>query len=381
MKSNGYIMDAAQYIIEPKDLWTARVPSKHAASAPKVVALQDGGEAWSFQDGTWVVPLGLESAAGYSPAEFKEQGCYYDSARPGMYSPTERLTDMNVDEIDAAVIFPTFGLQVRNIRDPELQVASVQGYNDGLWEWAQGGDPSRLIPQAIMPTTGLDTSIAELKRIINIGYKGIVFSGWPSGSAEPRDIDDPFWGCCEEAGIVIHLLRGGPSATDHTAAIQERTPGGQGAPTQISSAMRWAQIAASHNLNMSYLIMSGILDRHPGLKVTLIDAGAGWLPVCGELLDWNYRNARFTPNAFGKFKHQPSDYIRRHVKVTLKDEHTSIESRHDIGINSLMWSSNYPNSTSTWPNSHLTIERLFRDVPKHERARILGTNCAELYEA
>ena len=65
--------------------------------------------------------------------------------------------------------------------------------------------------------------------------------------------------------------------------------------------------------------------------------------------------------------------------MTVKDERSTIESRHDVGVGALMWSSNYPNSTSSWPTSRLAIEQQFREVPKDERRRMLGENCAELY--
>ena len=380
--AKSFVMDAAQYIIEPPDLWSKRVPSQHKDSAPKVIASPEGGEAWSCEAGGWQRPLGLEVAAGHSPVDIKDRGYSYADIRKGMFDAKERVQDMQIDEVDAASIFPTFGMLVRSIRDVDLHLACVRAYNDGLWEWAQEGDPRRLVPQALAPTVGFDAAMTELQRLVKMGYRGIVFGDWPAGGGEPQASEDPFWALCEEAGVVISLLRGGPAMMDRLAAMSQRGALAQAAgaaATNLPIEVTWALHASINNLNLSELIFSGILDRFPKLQVAVIDAGAGWLPQCGELLDWNYRFARFTPNSFGKIRYQPSDYIRRQVKVTVKDERSTIESRHDVGVGALMWSSNYPNSTSSWPTSRLAIEQQFREVPKDERRRMLGENCAELY--
>ena len=145
------IVDAAQYLIEPPDLWSSRVASKHREHAPKVVAMPGGGEGWSYEDGAWLRPLGLEVSAGRSPIDIQDHGYSYAGIRKGMYDARERLADMTIDEVDVASIFPTYGLDVRSIENPELHIACVQAYNDGLMDWTKAGDPDRLIPHALMP--------------------------------------------------------------------------------------------------------------------------------------------------------------------------------------------------------------------------------------
>ena len=141
--------------------------------------------------------------------------------------------------------------------------------------------------------------------------------------------------------------------------------------------MVWTQAAATKNVNLAWFVLTGILERYPGLQLALIDAGAGWLPTCCELIDWNYRYAQFL--AFAKLRYTPGEYIRRQVKATIRNERHAVDARADVGVKALMWSSSYPNSTSSWPTSRLTIEDEFGGIPDDERRRILGENCAALY--
>ena len=378
----SFIMDAAQYIVEPPDLWTARVPSKHRDQAPKVVSMPDGGEGWAFEGGAWLRPLGLEVSAGKSPVDIKEFGYSYGDIRQGMYDPKERLADMDLDKVDAASVFPTFGLELRNIRDEELHVACVQAYNEGLWEWTRQADGARLVPHALVPAVGMEAAMAELQRVADMGYKGIIFPGWPAAGDKPQSAEDPFWSLCQEAGIVVNLLRGGPLGQARTPVAPGRYIGPQGSDVRavdLPLEVILAQGVTIKNLNLSWIVMTGVLDRFPSLKIALIDSGAGWLPTCGELFDWMYRYQQFM--AFADLKHWPSDYLRRQVRATVKGEPRTMEARGDIGVERLMWSSNYPNSTSSWPTSRTVIEELFRGVPDAERKRMIGENCAELYGA
>src|SRR5207302_472903 len=105
---------------------------------------------------------------------------------------------------------------------PDLHLACVRAYNDGVWEWAQAGDPDRLIPNAVLPATGFAAAMAELRRVVDRGFRGVVFGGWPAGGEAPTPEEDPFWALCEEAGVVVHLLAGGPTAPDRTPTAPPR---------------------------------------------------------------------------------------------------------------------------------------------------------------
>ncbi len=381
MASTPFVMDAAQYVIESPDLWTSRVPAKLKDQAPKVVDMPDGGQGWSFNDGAWLRPLGLEVAAGHSPIDIKDHGYSYADIREGMYDGKARLEDLRVDEIDAANIFPTYALDVRSIMDPELHIACVQAYNDALSDWAKAGDAKRLLPQAILPAVGLDPALDELKRVAKMGFRGIVFNGWPAGGDRPQDAEDAVWDLCADAGIVINLVRGGPNTPDRTAVAPSKYVGKDASGVRAADPpieLAWATAASIRNQNMAWFVLLGICERWENIKISMVDTGAGWITTTGELMDWNYRYAQFYGMNY-RLKYVPSDYVKRNFHATIKGERFVVVAREDFGENSLMWSSNYPNSSSTFPTSPLAISEQMDGVPNDERARLAGLNCAEWY--
>ncbi|HUP73009.1 MAG TPA: amidohydrolase family protein [Acidimicrobiales bacterium] len=382
MGSNGKrdpVVDAAQYLIESPDLWISGVPSKLADAAPRVVSLPDGGEAWSFESGAWLRPLGLEVEAGRGPIDVRGSGHSYSDIREGMYQPVARLADMAIDEVDAACVFPTYGQDLRYLRDRALQVACVRAYNDAAWAWARAAGGDRLIPQALVPAVGLDEAVTELERVAAMGYRGIVFCGFPAMGDKPQPEEDRFWAVCNEAGLVVNLVAGGPLAGDLVPAAPARYvgPNGRARAVDIPIEVAWTQQATSKNVNLSWLVLTGVLERFPSLQLVMVDTAAGWLPTCGELLDWNYRYAQFI--AFAKLRYRPSDYIKRQVKATIRSERRAVEARRDVGTSAMMWSSGYPQSSSTWPSSPHALDSLFSGVPAADRAAMQGGNCAALY--
>jgi len=48
-------------------------------------------------------------------------------------------------------------------------------------------------------------------------------------------------------------------------------------------------------------------------------------------------------------------------------------------IDHVMWSTDYPHTGSDWPNHRVTVERLFRGVPKVDVKKMLHANCKALY--
>ena len=379
MTTESVTADACQYIVEPPGLWQERVSAKHREKAPKVVAMPDGGEGWAFEGGAWLRPLGLQAAAGL--ATVRDHGYSYSSIAPGAADAGERLKAMDADGVDIASVFPTYGLEVRSIEDPELHVACIEAYNDGVLEWVQSGDVGRLIPQALIPATGLDAAMAELKRVAKMGFKGIVFPGWPKGGDIPDMEEDSFWSACTEAGLVVNLVRGGQTGADRTPTAPSRYIGPNGSRARASDLPPEQIILQGVIANptvLHFMAGAGVLDHNPDLKVVQIDNGAGWLACAWEGMDWQHRYSQYM-KIWPRLKRRPSDYIQAQVKATVKNEKSAIEARQDIGVHALMWASSYPARTSTWPRSQTVIVDLLQGIPDAEKRKILGENFLELY--
>ena len=77
---------------------------------------------------------------------------------------------------------------------------------------------------------------------------------------------------------------------------------------------------------------------------------------------------------------KPSEYFRRQMYCTFIDDAVGMANRHLIGVDRMMWSSDYPHTSSTWPNSRKVVERDFADPSAAaDRRKITRENAAKLY--
>ena len=162
------IISADSHVNPPKDLWTRDAPAKLKDRAPRVEST-DMGDFW-IVDSEVSGAIGLDSSAGRKPEDFKAIGLTYKDMRPGAYDPKARLEDMDVDGVDAEVLY--FGGPVTQYpNDPELRQLHRPRYNDWMVELSKAA-PNRLVGLAHVPLVDIDEGIAELKRIAKMGLKG-----------------------------------------------------------------------------------------------------------------------------------------------------------------------------------------------------------------
>lgn len=142
-----------------------------------------------------------------------------------------------------------------------------------------------------------------------------------------------------------------------------------------------ADLVTTKNSNLSWMVLTGILERFPGLRIVMVHGGAGWLTTCGELLDWNFRYAQWVPgNGFAQLRDLPSDYIRRQVLATVESDQRHLGflgERDRAGM--VLWASAFPTSMSSWPNSRHAVGEQTEGVPPDIVARLLGENYARTY--
>ena len=119
----------------------------------------------------------------------------------------------------------------------------------------------------------------------------------------------------------------------------------------------------------SQLILGGVLERHPKLRIGVAEVGVGWLPFFMEQTDDNYVRHRFWTG--NHLKLLPSDYLKRQLFSTFQQDTYGIKNREYM-IDNIMWSSDYPHSGADWPNSRVTIANHMRGVPDDEQRKILA---------
>jgi predicted TIM-barrel fold metal-dependent hydrolase len=124
------------------------------------------------------------------------------------------------------------------------------------------------------------------------------------------------------------------------------------------------------------MITGGVFERHPRLKIISVENDIGWLPNYLKRLEWY--SWRFAAR-FPQLKRNAADYWREQVYATFQDDIPGIRCRDLIGVDKLMWGSDYPHFDSTFPKSREAIARNFAGVPEDEQELILGGNMVRVY--
>jgi len=362
------IISADDHIVEPPDTWQARVPAKLRERAPKIIHTDDG-DAWQI-DGVRFRPLGVDSQAGKKFEDYRSSGETFQTIRRGGFDPVERIKDMEIDGVDAQVLFPNCGLRTFAIADLELQAACLRAYNDFVSEFCSH-DPARLIGIGLVPTDDIEEAQREIRRIAKLpGMRGIMLPTFPRGEPLNSAAYDPVWALAEDLDLPvhIHLRTGAPAAVDTVRSEKIRA-----AECVTLNTATLANYEA-----LTRIIFSGVLQRHPRLKFASVEGGIGWLAYFLEKSDRTYRRHRFWTKL--DLPLLPSEYFHRQVLATFIEDRAGLVISKLIGPGNLMWSSDYPHTDTTWPHSHKYIEDTFAGVSEDDRHLMLRDNAARLYK-
>lgn len=355
------LVSADQHINEPPDLWTSRVARKYKSRVPQMKSFAEG-DAWIIEGIKDPISFGINACAGLHPSEAKAW-LPWNRVRKGGYIGKERLAEMDLDGVDAAIMFPTPRLAegIIHNQDKAFQRELVRAYNDWIAEFVSYA-PDRMFGMIWLPATGVKDAIAEFERCIEMpGMVGPMINCYPNGTSILSKDDDPLWRLLEQADIplTIHV-----SLTDSVPGrITEKLPGS----TRNRDAER----------RMLEMLWDGLLDRFPGFKVAFAEVDAGWVPFFKEQIDNRYH--RFSQATNLGLSMPPSEYFDRHFHFAFITDAYAIRNREAVGLHNLMWSDDFPHIGGDWPYTQRSLSQFFADVPREHRELILAGNAARLY--
>lgn len=362
------LVDADAHVNEPPDLWTARLPAAFKDRAPRMEHFEQG-DGWVFEGVSDPISFGGNMAAG-APRGQRPSWVRWEEVRPGGYNPKDRLGEMDQDLVDAAVLYPTPRLSHSMIAnpDPQFHLAMIRAYNDWLSEYCEYC-PERLGGIMVVPNRGVEAAVGEIERVVERpGIVGCLIGCYPHGDLDLVAEDDPVWRAVADHGVPLHI---------HVSLVNEY-PRDIYAPGAISEGLVLGYLRFRDVPNrMLQLLLGGVFDRVPELSVVLAEVDAGWVPYVKEQVD--NRVLRRQTGASLRTGSLPSAVIEEHFYYTYITDHFAVRNRHAIGVERLMWSSDFPHSGSDWPNSVHVIHGDFADVPPDERDLILGGNARRLY--
>lgn len=383
LQDHHQIVSVDDHLIEHPRVWLDRLPAKFADTMPRIEE-QDGKHVWVY-DGLVYPTIGLNAVAGRDPKDWAMDPVRFEDMIPGCYDPVERLKDMDVDGVQAALCFPSFpgfaGGVFHRSKDRELALECVKGWNDYMVEEWCATAPDRYIPLSLIPTWDVPASVAEVERMAAKGTRTISFPDSPVPMDLPSfhsDHWEPLWDVCEATEMPISLHFGSGSYVPGFSFSATKAIPGQVVMPDAPFAVAIASFATNLMWTTIDLLFSGVLQRHPKLQFVLSEGGIGWIPYILERCDQTWEKHRWYQKDID-FNARPSELFREHFWGCFIEDKGGLMNRHEIGVDRIMLEIDYPHSDSSWPNSRKLTTDYMRDIPDAEVEKIVETNARGLY--
>ena len=369
------IISVDDHLTEPADLFVTRFPAKLRDEAPQIVIQPDGSEVWRYK-GRVYADNGLSVVAGRPREEWKEEVLNFDEMRRGCWDVHQRVADMDLDGIWASLCFPSgaWGFTGRVLsmnRDQDVGLAAIRAWNNWMIEEWHGAYPERFIPMQLPWLKDPKLAGDEVRRNAELGFTSVSFLESPERLDLPPITDhrhwEPFFKAVEETDTVISLHCGASGFT------LQGSPG-TGLNTQVSMFPGTAFCAAVD------WVWAGIPGLYPDLKIALSEGGIGWVPMAIDRLDYIVEHSSGSAAVEPwRFDLSPSEVLRRNFYFCMLDDPSTLDQRHLIGVDHIMFETDYPHADSTWPHSQDLLRKRLGHLPFEEASMIAGGNAARLF--
>lgn len=381
---DGYrILDADRHVMEPFDMWREYLPAALRERAPTLVEAEEPGSIdervrrhgpkalWPLHpvpmlDGQ---PLWHKISA-RAQVEMSFSAHQRRAELAAAATPGGQLEAMDRLGLDVAYLYPTFAPYLLGIDtlDPALGTAFARAYNDWLRDFCSL-DPARLRGVALMSAHDPVSMVEEVERAAGFGWTAVVVRPNPvKGRTLSDPAYEPLWSACERLSMAVAVHEGTHTHLPTAGADRFET--------------HFALNACSHPLEQMMallaLIEGGVLERHPRLRVALLEAGCGWLPYWLHRLDEiSYRH--FSGEVAETVKRRPSEYFRRQCFIAVEPDEPYLPALIDhIGADNLLFGTDFPHLDH---DGDIVDEALglSRVLPEEVLRKILWENPSRFY--
>lgn len=405
-----FVVSGDSHIIEPVDLFKARLPKhlRERALWEEEFTLDEPIVPGGHTEFKKLHTIGFD---GWTISKYRQIGGETPDG-----DPEHIIRDMNLDGVDASVMFPNLSLFVLFTDDHELSMAHARVWNDYLVErYLPYKD--RLRPTAAIPLTDVPEAVAEIERCARMGLGAILLPEIPPLPYYAREYD-PVWAAAQAHGlpVFIHVATGGVKVREEVSGTAVTVRGlmtamnmGKGNLTDDMVAGRTMGTAVGSAVAgpqgiIAGLVGGGVCERFPDLHFNLIEYTAGWLVSFMGYMDkawktgtgqdpdwwlgfWDDNRGPMEQPSMGRlfaindqwpYPLKPTEYVRRQIHVQFADDPTAVKARHITGLSTVMWGNDYPHAEGTFRSSAECIAENFEGVPDEDRAAILGGTLADV---
>lgn len=362
---------ADSHFLEPEDIWERYLPKRLADLAPKSV--DDGDHEIIQWEGKSVR---RRKPTPVRDGEFKGMDIRDLTHRPpGARDVKQRLKDLDDEGIWGEVVYPSLGLWLGLVRDRELYREGVRVMNDWVASEVLAASP-RLVATAQVPILDIEDAVAEVARVVGIGFKAVSLPTLPP-EVVPDWNDrswDPLWKTAEEAGLVVCFHIGSDATawsdtSNATHTVVYRGPGG--------AVLNYVETTYSGQRTAMKLVASGVLEDHPGMRVLISEGGATWVPFMGDRMNEGYRqHGMFVRPTLARL---PKEYLYEQVYASFQHDESAVAAFTAMGYRNVMWGSDYPHLEGTFGHTQKTLHELFDGVDDKVRYDITVGNFHKLF--
>ena len=361
------IISADGHVCEPANCYVDHIDPQYRDRAPRIMEMEDGTEAFVVPGMRKPVALGFVDGAGFGPKErlARAKTMRFADVRPAAYSGRDRLAFMDQDGLAAELIYASVGMGICMHRDAEFKDACMQAYN----RWLAGmcsEAPERIFGLAQTAVLSVDSAIADFSRAKEMGFVGMMMPGDPIHEDFDHPDYDALWECAADLQLPIcfHIL------TSRAGSIDAKPRGH--ALNSFLGIIRAVQDV------VGMMVLGGVFERHPDLKLVVAESDAGWLPHYMYRMDHAARiNAE--DGILKGLSKLPSQYIRSNVWATFQDDLTAYHSLGLMDVEHLLWASDFPHTDSTWPRSRQLIAEQAAHLNEAQHQAIFRDNTATLF--
>ena len=361
---NRPLISADSHVTEPLAAW-ADVDPAFRDRVPRLHHVEGAGDVYVIDGMKTPVPLGIVAAAGKPPEQIRMMGTRFEDLHRGGWDPAARLLDQDLDGVAAEVIYPTIGMVLCNHRDPDYKKACFDAYNRWLAAFCAHA-PQRLLGAGQTAMRSPAEGIRDLETIAAPGLRGVMMPGNPVEADYDSPIYDEFWEAAIEIGLPLafHIL----TTRDYVTA-----------PTRGPKMNGFLSIIRGCQDIMGMLVLGGVFERHPKLRVVCVEADAGWVPHFMYRMDHAWKRHRNWLPAGQELSRLPSEWFATGIYTTFQDDWVAFRSVDMLDWHRLLWANDFPHSDSTWPWSRSMLDEHAARLGPAQRDAILSGNTAELY--
>ena len=365
-------ISADSHVLEPPACFSEFMDPAFRDRAPRIELDGVGRHVYVIEGIDTPIPVGTADSAGMQPSmrTYHILKATFETCRRSAWDPEYRLADQERDGIAAEIIYPSVGLIVVSHPDIDYKDACIEAYN----RWLEGfcaGLPERLFGLGLTSVRSVDTAIADIQRAKARGSVGMMLPGLPYFEDYDHPDYDAMWQCAVdlEMPICFHILSGrGPR---NVASILKKQ-------VRSSRMTGFMQVIRDVQDVIAKMLLGGVFERHPRLKVVSAEADAGWMAHWAYRLDHAAYNETDDGIVDGLSK-LPSEYLGSNVFTTFQDDPVAFATKDLVNYKQLLWANDFPHPDSTWPSSQELLAKHAANLSVTERNAILRDNVRELF--